>query len=57
MDKNFYKMFKIRRILKNLTLENLSELTGVTIQTLHNIENWKTDPSFETVLKICNALL
>lgn len=40
----------------NLTLTQLSEMTGIGKSTLNNIENGKTSPTLEQLEKIAKAL-
>lgn len=49
------KLKSIRRD-KDLTLEELARLSGVSISTISKIENQQQKPGFETVLKISRAL-
>jgi transcriptional regulator with XRE-family HTH domain len=44
------------RLLNNLTLDELAQLSGVSISTISKIENGQQRPSFETVLRIARAL-
>lgn len=41
---------------RNLTLRNLSELTGISKSTLNNIENGKTSPTLKQLELIAIAL-
>ncbi len=41
---------------RNLTLKNLSELTGISKSTLNNIENGKTSPTLKQLELIAIAL-
>jgi transcriptional regulator with XRE-family HTH domain len=49
------KLKEIRRS-KNLTLDELARVSGVSISTISKIENQQQKPGFETVLKISRAL-
>ena len=54
---DFAKAVKALRKEKDLSLEKLSELTGIKKQTLHSIENYSTrNPSFPNLEKIASAL-
>jgi len=44
------------RIEKNMTLDNVAEMTGVSKPTLHNIETGKTSPSIDNLWKISSGL-
>ncbi len=41
---------------RNLTLKNLSELTGISKSTLNNIENGRTSPTLKQLELIAIAL-
>ena len=47
---------RILRILKKLTLEELSRKSDITLQALRRIEVGKTQPKIGTVTKIAEAL-
>lgn len=55
-----YKMLGIRirnaRESKNLTQEQLAEMTGLSNNYISNIERNRSIPSLETLVKICNVL-
>ena len=54
---DFAKAIKNLRTQAGLSLEKLSELTGIKKQTLHSIENYSTrNPSFPNLEKIASAL-
>ena len=44
------------RYKKGLTLQELSELTGISKSTLNNIENGKTSPTLDQLKAIAKAL-
>jgi len=44
------------RIEKNMTLDNVAEMTDVSKPTLHNIETGKTSPSIDNLWKISSGL-
>ncbi|MCB8883423.1 helix-turn-helix domain-containing protein [Acidisoma cellulosilytica] len=50
-----HKLKEIRRS-KDLTLDDLARISGVSISTISKIENQQQKPGFETVLKISRAL-
>jgi transcriptional regulator with XRE-family HTH domain len=47
---------KFRRDFLNLRQEDLAELSGVTVKTIHLIESGNGNPSFETIEKIAVVL-
>jgi DNA-binding XRE family transcriptional regulator len=47
---------KNRREALSLKQEDLSEMAGITIKTLHLIESGKGNPSLETLNKIIDVL-
>lgn len=47
---------KIARIEKDLTQEQLSDLLGITRQTVSLIESGKFNPSLNLCISICKAL-
>lgn len=49
------KTWEIRN-KKKVTLKQLSILTGLSVSTLNNIENNKTDPKITQLVKIAKAL-
>lgn len=53
---DFCHKLKSLRLGRELTLEGLSRLSGVSVSTLSKIENQQQKPSFETVLKISRAV-
>jgi transcriptional regulator with XRE-family HTH domain len=52
----FCLRLKSLRLSKDLTLDELSRLSGVSIATISKIENQQQKPGFETILKISRAL-
>jgi transcriptional regulator with XRE-family HTH domain len=52
----FCLRLKPLRQSKDLTLDELSRLSGVSIATISKIENQQQKPGFETILKISRAL-
>jgi len=49
-------LIKKRREFLNLRQEDLSELSKVTIKTVHLIEQGNGNPSFKTLQKLSNVL-
>lgn len=52
----FSQKLKTLRLANGLTLEDLGEMSGVSISTISKIENRQQKPSFETVLRVARAL-
>jgi len=52
----FCLKLKTLRLANGLTLEELGEMSGVSISTISKIENRQQKPSFETVLRVARAL-
>jgi len=52
----FCQKLKTLRLGNGLTLEELAEISGVSISTISKIENRQQKPSFETVLRVARAL-
>jgi len=52
----FCHKLKSLRLANGLTLEELGEMSGVSISTISKIENRQQKPSFETVLRVARAL-
>jgi transcriptional regulator with XRE-family HTH domain len=52
----FCQKLKSLRLANGLTLEELGEMSGVSISTISKIENRQQKPSFETVLRVARAL-
>jgi transcriptional regulator with XRE-family HTH domain len=52
----FCQKLKTLRLGNGLTLEELAEMSGVSISTISKIENRQQKPSFETVLRVARAL-
>lgn len=47
---------KERRKILHVTQETLSEISGVGLRTLKQLESGKGNPTLETLQKICDAL-
>jgi len=59
MNIDFKKMgirIKAVRESKKMTQEELAEVTGLTNNYISNIERFRSKPSIETLIRICNAL-
>jgi len=54
--KKIGELIRKRREFLNLRQEDLSELSKVTIKTIHLIEQGNGNPSFETLKKISEVL-
>jgi len=52
----FCERLKPLRLSNELTLDELSQKSGVSISTISKIENQQQKPGFETILKISRAL-
>jgi transcriptional regulator with XRE-family HTH domain len=50
------KALKFRREFLNLRQEDLAEISGVTIKTIHLIESASGNPSVETLEKLATVL-
>jgi len=48
--------FRWKRNARGISLENLSELTGISVSQLSDIERNKKMPSFDKIVKIALAL-
>lgn len=56
MDKLIGNRISQARNLRNLTQENLSELTGLSVSAISRIETGHNSTSLKTLSKICNVL-
>lgn len=50
------KQIKATRISKGITLDELSEKSGVSKKHISNIENLKSNPTIETLVKLAKPL-
>jgi len=50
------KAIKFRREFLNLRQEDLAEMSGITIKTIHLIESGKGNPALATLQKIATVL-
>ena len=53
---NTAEIVKTARLRKGLTMKQLSEKSGVTQQTIWNIENAKTNPTMDKMLALMRAM-
>lgn len=53
---NIIEEIKKRRKILNVTQETLSEISGIGLRTLKQIERGKGNPTLLTLEKICDAL-
>lgn len=44
------------RTEKNLSMEKLAKLTGISRNNIYNIEGGKSIPNYDTFMRICQAL-
>lgn len=56
MDKLIGNRISQARNLRNLTQENLSELTGLSVSAISRIETGRNSTSLKTLSKICDVL-
>jgi transcriptional regulator with XRE-family HTH domain len=54
--KEIGEILKHRRQLLKLRQEDVAEISGVTIRSLHSIEQGRGNPSFATLEKIASVL-
>lgn len=50
------EIIKERRVKLGISQKRLSDMSGVSLNTILNIEGGKVTGRFETVLKLCEAL-
>ena len=55
-DREIGKVIQKARLAKKMTQETLSEITGVSLRTISNIENGKQHPRFDNLEKLVIAL-
>jgi transcriptional regulator with XRE-family HTH domain len=53
---DFYDIIKDRRALLNITQQDLSDISGVSLRTIKAIEKGNGNPSIDTLRKIADAL-
>ena len=56
ISQNFGQIMRLHMEYKRLTLEQASELCGISDKTLENIELGDSNPKLPTVIKIANGL-
>lgn len=54
--KRIGKSIRKQRLLKEMTLVNLAEIANISVQTLANAENGKSELRIKSLIKISNAL-
>ena len=52
----FYDIIKDRRVLLNITQQDLADISGVSLRTIKAIEKGNGNPSIDTLRKIADAL-
>jgi transcriptional regulator with XRE-family HTH domain len=50
------KYIKARRDILNITQEQLSDISGVSLRTLKQVESGKANPTLQTLSKLADAL-
>jgi len=50
------KALKFRREFLNLRQEDLAEMSGVAVKTIHVVESGTGNPSLETITKLADVL-
>ncbi|SHG09893.1 DNA-binding transcriptional regulator, XRE-family HTH domain [Bacteroides luti] len=53
---DFYDIIKDRRVLLNITQQDLADISGVSLRTIKAIEKGNGNPSIDTLRKIADAL-
>ena len=53
---DFYDIIKDRRVLLNITQQDLADISGVSLRTIKAIEKGNGNPSIDTLRKITDAL-
>ena len=56
LDENIYKKIKERRILLGITQQDLSDISGVALRTIKQVETGKGNPSVNTLNKMVDVL-
>lgn len=52
----FYSIIRERRILLDITQQDLADISGVSLRAIKSIENGKGNPSIDTLRKLTDAL-
>ncbi len=50
------KTFKSRRVFLKIRQEDLAEMSGVSLKTIHFVENGTGNPSLATLIKIADII-
>jgi len=53
---DFYDIIKDRRVLLNITQQDLADISGVSLRTIKAIEKGNGNPSIDTLRKVADAL-
>ena len=53
---DFYDIIKDRRVLLNITQQDLADISGVSLRTIKAIEKGNGNPSVDTLRKIADTL-
>jgi Predicted transcriptional regulators len=56
LDSTIYKKIKDRRTLLGITQQDLSDISGVALRTIKQIETGNGNPSISTLTKIAGVL-
>ncbi len=56
MMQNHVEFLKIMRLMNKMTQKELANKAGLTPSTMSRIENYKENPSWNTLIKICEVL-
>lgn len=52
----FYSIIRERRMLLDITQQDLADISSVSLRAIKSIENGKGNPSVDTLRKLANAL-
>ncbi|MBP1631372.1 MAG: hypothetical protein H6Q15_2265 [Bacteroidetes bacterium] len=53
---DFYDIIKDRRVLLNITQQDLADISSVSLRTIKAIEKGNGNPSIDTLRKVADAL-
>ena len=56
LDVNIYKKIKDRHVLLGITQQDLSDISGVALRTIKQVETGKGNPYINTLTKIADVL-
>lgn len=56
LEEDIYKKIKERRTLLDITQQDLSDISGIALRTIKQIETGKGNPSVKTLNKVVNVL-